>query len=160
MTCIACNFDGLNHMVRRQLSAKPTVVDRFGRTATDAQFVNCMGLETPAVCAGWFSTFANQGTGQLEQRRLMFTAQDGALVSGTYFLHPASSPFQTPNHSRFTGTLSGVRSIRMRLDGGGIEFAGELLLGSGYPPRIVLVLTGGSADGATLEFQFAGGTSC
>ena len=41
-----CNFEGLNHVITRQLSAKLTVVDRFGRAATDAQFVNCMGLET------------------------------------------------------------------------------------------------------------------
>ena len=153
-----CNFEGLWIASVARLTAKLTVVDRFGRAATDAQFMDCIGLAN-GVCGGWFNTFTNPQTGQVEHRRVVFAEQDGARIGGHY-VHPASSPFQTPNISRFTGTLSGVRSIRMRLDGGGIEFTGELLLGSNYPPRMILVLAGGSADGATLEFDFVGGTYC
>ena len=61
----------------------------------------------------------------------------------------------------FTGTLMGDRSIRITLDGGGIEFRGDVILKDTFPDhsysfdrRLILATRGGSADGMTLNFTF------
>ena len=138
-----------------------TLVDRFGRMAAVSRFFPCINLREPAYpFYGWSNTIYNPATRREERRTILIEFQDGATVSG-YYVHPEG------NRSRFSGTLSGDRSIRLLLDGGGIEFTGEVVVEdsstelSYFQKRhMTLTLKGGSADGMTLRFVFTCGTYC
>jgi hypothetical protein len=137
-----------------ELTSRLTVVDRFGRAGVASRTFLCMGLVNH-VLYGWFNRFDNPATGRQEFRRLRIDAHEGTSISG-YYTHPELFD------SRFTGTLSGERDVRIVLDGGGITLTGVVVLSDRYHYQsyMDLRLTGGSADGMTLRFAWACGTYC
>jgi PKD repeat protein len=150
-----CNFASLSPYERRTLHARLTVVDSYGRMATTSRSIECTDL-SDTTCSGWINETYNPATSMWEHRLINFSAS-GDQFSG-FYRHPTG-----PAVSRFTGTLHGVRGIRFVLDGGGIDFSGEVLLVDD-DRRMRLTLRGGSADGMTLEFRNSpwaqGGTYC
>jgi PKD repeat protein len=136
-----------------EVTSRLTVVDRFGRASIASRTFLCMGLVNH-VLYGWINRFDNPSTRRQEVRRLRIDSHEGTSISG-YYTHPELFD------SRFTGTLSGERDVRIVLDGGGITFAGVVVSDRyHYQSYMDLRLTGGSADGMTLRFAWACGTYC
>jgi PKD repeat protein len=136
------------------LVAQLTVVDRFGRDAMTTQRFGVRSMLSPNPYVYWIHWLTNPVTGRVEERRIHFLRHEGREVSGGY-MHPEYAI------SRFTGTLSGSRDIRLVLDGGGIEFTGTVPTQDWrfccvypYISNMVLTLRGGSADGLSLPFVF------
>ena len=145
-----------------RLTARLTVVDRFGRDAVATPRLDVEDLESydrsPArpypLCLEWWHRFTNPANGEDEWRRLFIEQQEGREIRGLY-VHPGWRA-----GSRFYGSLSGSRDIRFVLDGGGIEFAGTVVRSQSTDVRLrgtplfvmPLTLRGGSADGQQLSF--------
>jgi len=142
------------------LTSRLTVTDAFGRTSSSISRYPCVGLvhsqgRLYSLTYGWTNSIFNQLMRRSEFRRLGFEAQNGASVSG-FYTHPEG------NTSHFSGTLTGDRSITVKLDDGTITFTGDVLLrdtfgetgGYTYNRNLLLTMRGGSADGQTLRFTF------
>jgi hypothetical protein len=137
---------------RSDLVARATVADRFGRISAASARYSCDSLihsrgVSWSLLFGWFNSFQNPTTGRIEHRKVAFEQQNGPVVSG-FYTHPDG------NRSHFTGQLSGQNSLRIVLDGGGVEFTGRVIMSNSPYYRLRLLLKGGSANGATLNFVF------
>jgi len=136
------------------LTARLTVVDRFGRDAVAQPRLDVEDLEqfdgTARRCLVWIHRFTNPVNGQDEFRRLFIKSHKGRQVDGAYS-HPDLSL------SPFTGSLSGSHDINFVLTGGGIDFRGTVAggrrIGGTQVFHMPLTLRGGSADGLLLLFD-------
>jgi hypothetical protein len=129
-----------------QINGRLTVVDRFGRISITSRSFSC-GLLTNNLYP-WINWWYESPT--REHRSLFIDSHLGTNLTG-YYDHPGGG------RSRLTGTLSGERNVRLALEGGGIEFTGEVFLDSTWPcwgSYLLLTLKGGSADGQTLKFRW------
>jgi hypothetical protein len=134
------------------LTSRLTVRDGGGHTSTAVSRFPCVSLVNTMVY-GWTHSFQNPRSSRYEFRRVAFESQDGATVRGLY-THPEG------NASRFSGSLSGDRTLTVRLDDGTITFTGDVLLNDQYSETsyfesryLRLAVRGGSADGQTLLFN-------
>jgi hypothetical protein len=129
----------------RPLVARVTVIDRFARTSSRAQDLYCLDL---AGYQSYWSSSSAFPQPYEPPRTLIFQPHRDHNVEGVY-IHPDTS------RSHFRGVLTGERGIRLVLDGGGIEFTGEIVTGVTWGSRSMnLELKGGSADGKTLRFNW------
>lgn len=145
----------VTHVCRAEgfFTVKLTVRDNLDRASTVFAKLPCLTLLNTATNA-FTNNLDNTSSRRYEFRRLRFVSQTGAALRG-YYTHPESYT------SSFTGTLSGDRSLTIRLDDGTITFAGEVRFNANYTDtswskeqRLVLVMTGGSANGQTLTFNY------
>jgi len=129
--------------VAGEVESYVTVIDRFGRANSRSRRFWCIDLYSRG---SWIYT--SRLPEAHEQRSLSFFKHSDQYVQGVY-RHPDG------NLSPFTGTLTGERSVRFVLDGGGIEFTGDIIIGDlTWMRHMDLRLRGGSADGRTLRFLF------
>lgn len=142
------------------LTARLTLTDRLGRTSTTSARYPCVGLVHPqgqlySLTYGWTNSTFNSRLSRSEFRRLGFESQNGAAVSG-FYTHPEG------DKSHFTGSLSGDRTLTLRLDDGTITFVGDVLVRDSFTDtsytenrNLLLVMRGGSVDGNALRFTYS-----
>jgi len=127
------------------LTARVTVIDRFARSGAKARDLQCVDLSGYSGYWSYTPTYPEP----YEHRMLSFRPHQDRNVEG-FYRHPDGGV------SHFSGVLTGERGIHLVLDGGGIEFTGEIIIGDPTWIRSMsLTLKGGSADGKTLRFSYA-----
>ena len=139
------------------LIARATVTDRAGRFAVATQSfgpVGCLCARITDYCCGyehWTNSIQNRVAGRIESRNLQIAPPNGLTFTGRYW-HPEGW------WSSFSGKLDGHGGIEFRLDDGTISFTGSVYFVQVYAiarvPFFRLTVSGGSADGMTLEFHW------
>ncbi len=124
-------------------TARLTVVDRFGRSDQEVVSFDVTSLVTRGYYVFW------QGNDGI----VVFDSQDGREVTGIFQSYSGGYP-----GTRFSGTLSGERDIRLVVAGSDIVLTGTLSLqGSQWDWRLMLTQSGGAQPGKTYEFYFRNG---
>ena len=134
---------------RGPVTARMTVVDRFGRTDNESESFHTFEFADPAApYAGWHSFPGG------EFRRFEFKTRQGLNLTGRlYGLVPLGTG-STP----FDARLSGERDIRIVLPGSGIEFRGHIeLTRSQDTTRMILTQTGGPDHGRIWRLAYDDG---
>jgi PKD domain-containing protein len=116
-----------------------TVRDRFDRTANVTATVSVMSLITSNN--GWWGAATWESGGLLK-----ILSHEGRQVTGYRQAQSAG------RHISFTGTLSGERTLELRLEDG-TRLTGAVVLNN-QDYRMRLTATGGSDDGRTFEFRY------
>lgn len=130
-------------------TARAIVVDRFGHVDAVSQQYLAFNLLTNYADM-YLNDFMNPVTGRSERRIIRLFRQDGRRLTGAY-THPEGWT------SPLTATLSGGNAIQIHLDDGTIDFSGIYYLQerrAKFPNFFRLSVRGGSADGASLEFNY------
>ena len=127
-------------------TARLTVVDRFGRSDSEATTYEVRTLVAQGYYVWW------EGPGM----HLSFTAQEGTRVAGSLFFY--HSDLNSPGTTfSFTGTVNAEGQVRLRL-ATDVELTGTLRLGKTYESnRMVLTFAGGPRNGQTVTFIFRNG---
>ena len=122
------------------LTARVTVVDRFGRSNAEAvnYFVFELGIGRPRFTGDYWISSGSATTLFVEflQRTGVNYVGEASLSGGT-------------NRVTALGTLGANGDIRIVLPESGIEFRGTVKEGVGYNATMTLVQSGGASDGKT-----------
>lgn len=142
-----------NQIPTYELTAKLTVTDTLGRTATTAQPYLVGALDNGS---GTFWVQPGQSPGETLRRRFNLK-QNGLSISGSYTDYTASRSGRTVT---ITGRLTSQRTFVMTTDNGEEEFNGSLEFNDNHevwPVSFFLRLVGtkGPATGVTIVLSFA-----
>jgi PKD repeat protein len=123
-----------------RLTARLTVVDRFGRS--DAEQVEYsvfdLGASGPVSGDYWLTTSDSGGL------RVFFTSRSGRTYGGWVFL------VGTSTEATVSATVSGQGDMQIAAPALGIEYRGRVVMGASYgDTRMILVQSGGADNGRT-----------
>jgi PKD repeat protein len=133
-----------------QYTARLTVVDRFGRSDSEATTYDVLSLVLwdPSRYQYWETKF---GEGSEIPVLLGFTAQDGTVVKGVLSVYSDSAI----RRYLFSGTVTADGQVQLRVADSNIALIGTLALGPNFLDRkMLLTITGGPYHGERFTLHY------